>query len=449
METLGYETVKTSELKPHPLAEKIYGKELCEAVFESIKDIGIGTPPKVKEDRTIINGHNRWRSAKKLNIETLEVQIVSFDDKQEEKQMILEDNITREETFSIKMKKAEEWLEIEEEKAMKRRKSGGIPNNHRESLPEGSTEVRKLSSGKTLHLEDVSGKQKLENTGRAKEKVAKKLGGWSRRKFDMAWDIWQKSKEGDKQAKDLVDSIEKGKSINRAHNELKKAEERRKVKHKEKPSKGDIFDVDFTIEERANLHNEEFPNLSEVWTYEGELVGFWFLGGGSPGYLYGRYPSNYKDRLMAMFPKRPRVLHLFSGELETEDENVWTYDIRPEANADISDNALNVADHFDECFLTHIFIDPPYSRKATEKYNKISKVDIEHLDEGDRDNIISECYKVLKYNGFVCYLDWHVPKYSKEWRRRGMIGVLQYIGQRTRTCLILQKKKPASLKEKH
>lgn len=61
-------------LKPHPINEKIYGKEpVDQGLLESIKEGGIIEEIQVTPEYVIISGHRRWAVAIKLELETVPI----------------------------------------------------------------------------------------------------------------------------------------------------------------------------------------------------------------------------------------------------------------------------------------------------------------------------------------------------------------------------------------
>ena len=74
---------------------------------------------------------------------------------------------------------------------------------------------------------------------------------------------------------------------------------------------------------------------------DGRIAGIWILGNNyrvKSGY-YGGYPAGYLHRIKALFPDKSRILHLFSGNVDTVFLPGVTVDINPECNPDIVDDA--------------------------------------------------------------------------------------------------------------
>jgi len=100
---------ETTMLKPHPVNRKLYGAETISQDFiDSIKENGILEPLVIKRDGTIISGHRRWLTAKALNMESVPVRVLEFENELDEREAIITFNKQREKTFSQKMAEAEE-----------------------------------------------------------------------------------------------------------------------------------------------------------------------------------------------------------------------------------------------------------------------------------------------------------------------------------------------------
>lgn len=70
--------ISPSALKPHPRNEEFFSNaegEEYQRLKESIQELGVLTPLRVSSDMTIVSGHQRWRAAKELGLESVPVEI--------------------------------------------------------------------------------------------------------------------------------------------------------------------------------------------------------------------------------------------------------------------------------------------------------------------------------------------------------------------------------------
>ena len=205
---------ETTMLKPHPVNQKLYGAETIPQDFiDSIKENGILEPLVIKRDGTIISGHRRWLTAKALNMESVPVRVLEFENELDEREAIITFNKQREKTFSQKMAEAEELEAIERERARERQREAGVAN-----LPT-------VSSGNVSLTH--------EDKGQTRDKVAEAVGIGSGRTYDKASKVWEAAKEGNEVAQDLVRKLDKGEvSIHKAYKDIRR-QELRKEKQEE------------------------------------------------------------------------------------------------------------------------------------------------------------------------------------------------------------------------
>lgn len=190
--------LNVSQLRPHPLNERIYGTEPLDDLLESIKKHGIIEPLVVKLDGTIISGHRRWRAAQALGMTALPCRFVSYEDCLAEKEAIVEFNRQRVKTFSQKMAEAEVLKEIESERARRRMSIAAQAQKQ---------------GGETFPHPDEA--------GRTRDRVASFVGLGSGRNYSKAEKVWTAAKQGDETAKMLVEKLDKGETtINAAYNHI-------------------------------------------------------------------------------------------------------------------------------------------------------------------------------------------------------------------------------------
>lgn len=194
--------IAVDKLKQHKLNKKIHGdEEISQDFLDSIDTFGILTPLKVKPDNTIISGHRRWKVAKRLNLEEVPTEIITFSSKLEEKKAILAyNNKQRKITFSEKMETGKELEDIEREKAKKRQKE--LANSHGKD-PDRNFPKR----------------------GQSRSKVAQKIGIGSGETYRKAKKIWTEKKEGSQKVEELVKKLDEGKeTIYGAYKKIKNKE---------------------------------------------------------------------------------------------------------------------------------------------------------------------------------------------------------------------------------
>lgn len=202
----------TTALKPHPVNQKLYGAETIPQDFiDSIKENGILEPLVIKRDGTIISGHRRWLTAKALNMESVPVRVLEFENELDEREAIITFNKQREKTFSQKMAEAEELEAIERERARERQREAGVAN-----LPT-------VSSGNVSLTH--------EDKGQTRDKVAEAVGLGSGRTYETAKKVWEAAKKGDETAKKLVEELDSGKTtVHAAYKAVVKENEKQERK---------------------------------------------------------------------------------------------------------------------------------------------------------------------------------------------------------------------------
>ena len=145
---------------------------------------------------------------------------------------------------------------------------------------------------------------------------------------------------------------------------------------------------------------------------------------------YGGYPHGYLKRIKALFPDKKNVLHLFSGQVDKEIFDGKTIDINPKNNPDVIGDAHNLSSYFNAEFDL-VLSDPPYSIEDCDHYGT-SMV--------KRKTVLKECYKVLKKDGHIVWLDQVLPMYRKdELKVIGYIGMVKSTNHRFRVITIFEK----------
>lgn len=186
-----------------------------------------------------------------------------------------------------------------------------------------------------------------------------------------------------------------------------------------------------STKERAELYMTTFPDFSPLIIGKNNRIeGIWIMGNNyTTKGDYGAYPHGYMKRISSMFPDCNPKLQLFSVNLPKSDEYT-RFDINPKSS-DVVGDAHNLSNYFEPNQFEIIYADPPYSIEDSEHYGT-SMV--------NRNKIVKECYKILKNNGYLCWLDQVLPVYNKkEFNMIGNIGMVKSTNHRFRVVTIFQK----------
>jgi hypothetical protein len=162
---------------------------------------------------------------------------------------------------------------------------------------------------------------------------------------------------------------------------------------------------------------------------DGRVVGTWIMGNDyrvKSGY-YGGYPAGYLRRVAALFPDRQRVLHLFSGRVETQALAGDTLDLRAEVDPTFVADAhsmqgVPLADY------DLVLADPPYSIEDAERY-QTSMV--------NRNLVLRALAQGLRPGARVVWLDQVLPMYRKDqWAIEAVIGMVRSTNHRFRLITV-------------
>lgn len=165
---------------------------------------------------------------------------------------------------------------------------------------------------------------------------------------------------------------------------------------------------------------------------DGRIVGTWVMGNNyrvASGY-YGGYPHGYLRRVRALFPEKTRVLHLFSGKVDTEALPGDTVD----TNADNRPTYVDDAQRLTEVPLGRydlVLADPPYSVEDAEHY-QTSMV---------KRNVVMAALERLPAGAHVVWLDQVLPMYRKSsWQVIGYVGMVKSTNHRFRVMTIFERR---------
>jgi len=185
-------------LKPHPVNGRVYGEaELPEEFLNSVQKLGIIEPIVIRSDNTIISGHRRWAAALKLELKTVPVRTVTFNDELDEIETLIESNRQRVKTTSQIAAEGMELQRIEGERAAQRRRAAQN-NESAKAVP-----------------------QNLGELGESAEHVASAL-GISAEQWRKLRTVFQKAQSGDAEAKELMKALNAGDiSVHKAYRKVR------------------------------------------------------------------------------------------------------------------------------------------------------------------------------------------------------------------------------------
>ncbi len=187
-----------------------------------------------------------------------------------------------------------------------------------------------------------------------------------------------------------------------------------------------------TPEQRAAAFRKRFPRYLAPSVHNGRLYTMWLCGAlfsRKNGY-YGSYPYSVKERIFALFPDCPQVVHLFSGTVS--ELGSITYDRLPELNPTICDDIMNIAGYRRELGDADLFIaDPPYEASDFERYG---------VKPFNKPKAIQEIAKVAKPHSFLAWLDTRIPRTNKRiWALLGYLGLSVSTNTRVRCWTLLER----------
>jgi hypothetical protein len=164
----------------------------------------------------------------------------------------------------------------------------------------------------------------------------------------------------------------------------------------------------------------------------GWVYGTWFIGNSyqKATDYYGGFQGNFLRRIAALFPDRRRVLHLFSGKVDTKAFAGDTLDIRPELHPTHCANAETCAGVDLSCY-DFVLADPPYSASDAERYGTAMV---------NRNRVVNTLAKGLPSGAYVAWLDQVYPMFSKtELKPEAVIGIVGSTNHRFRVLTVFRR----------
>ena len=168
---------------------------------------------------------------------------------------------------------------------------------------------------------------------------------------------------------------------------------------------------------------------------DGRVVGTWIMGNDYrvKSTYYGGYPAGYLRRIRALFPEKRRVLHLFSGKVDTELFPGDTVDTNPALSPTFLDDAQTL-DHVPLETYDLVLADPPYSIEDCEHYGT-SMV---------KRNLVMRALTRLPQGAHIVWLDQVLPMYRKDtYAMEAVIGMVKSTNHRFRVITVFQRRDAA------
>jgi len=165
---------------------------------------------------------------------------------------------------------------------------------------------------------------------------------------------------------------------------------------------------------------------------DGRCVGTWIMGNNYrvKSEYYGGYPAGYLRRVKALFPDKQRVLHLFSGKVDTASFPGDTVD----SNAENSPDYLDDAHTLEKVPLQNydlVMADPPYSVEDCEHYGTTMV---------KRNKVMAALGARLSPDCHVVWLDQVLPMYRKDqFSIEAVIGMVKSTNHRFRVVTVFRR----------
>jgi ParB/RepB/Spo0J family partition protein len=212
------EHVSPRSLHAHPRNTKIYGDESVDELKTRILASKWIKPLVVTSNNMIISGHRRWRAASELGLLSVPVERRTFANETEKLEALLLENESREKTREQKVREAQVWREIEEERA-----------THRQSIAAIQTHVKLGIKSQEVLKENFPDAPK----GQTRDKVAERVGFGTGRTYEKAAKVVETADRLAETGK-VEDAFEllktlNNKSVHKAYQQVKQQEKREEI----------------------------------------------------------------------------------------------------------------------------------------------------------------------------------------------------------------------------
>jgi hypothetical protein len=191
-------------------------------------------------------------------------------------------------------------------------------------------------------------------------------------------------------------------------------------------------------ENRIASYAEAFPPA--LIAFNGRIYGVWVIGNNykNKTEFYGQFPPSVLDRILALFPERRRILHLFAGTIQASPPDVITFDINPQYAPTICDDIRNLTKHKKALQGRDLVIaDPAYDDSDFAEYSRRLKLDLKPFSKAQ---VFRDLYDVLDVGAVVTWLDTKKPMYRKDqWHLLGEIMISVSTNHRYRGLCLFQK----------
>ena len=177
----------------------------------------------------------------------------------------------------------------------------------------------------------------------------------------------------------------------------------------------------------------QWPDSAPKVGLDGRIYGMWLLGQDyrNKTRYHGAYPPRFLDRVMAMFPDKKSILHLFSGSLPQGPYTRFDRRQDDEVECDVQGEAEKLSDYFKAGAFDLIIADPPYTEEDAARYGTCLI---------KRNVVVKECAKVMQTGAHLVWLDMVFPMYRKDtFSLAGSIGVVRSTNHRFRVVSMFEK----------
>ena len=136
---------RTTDLKPHPLNDAIYGGGADDKLIQSIREIGILQPLIIDHKNRIISGHRRWYAASDLKLNEVPVQMFSSRNELDIETAMIEANRQRIKSNEQLAREVAQIFKIEKERARLRQINSNPGGTLPAKSPGGVGDARDLA----------------------------------------------------------------------------------------------------------------------------------------------------------------------------------------------------------------------------------------------------------------------------------------------------------------